>query len=32
MYEASVLKKIIESIKDVVNNVNIEVNEDGLSF
>lgn len=32
LYDGNVLKKIVESIKDVVNNVNIEVNQDGMSF
>lgn len=32
LYDGNVLKKIVESIKDVVNNVNIEVNREGLSF
>lgn len=32
LYDGSILKKIVESIKDVVNNVNIEVNREGMSF
>ena len=32
LYEGNILKKIVESIKDVVNNVNIDVTPDGMSF
>ena len=32
LYEGNILKKIVESIKDVVNNVNIEVNREGMAF
>lgn len=32
LFDGNVLKKIVESIKDVVNNVNIEVNREGMSF
>ncbi len=32
LYEGIILKKIVESIKDVVNAVNIEVSPDGLQF
>ena len=31
-FEGNILKKLIESIKDVVNNVNIDVSDEGLSF
>lgn len=31
-FEGNILKKLVESIKDVVNNVNIDVSEEGLSF
>lgn len=32
LFEGNTIKKIVESIKDVVNNVNIEVNQEGMSF
>lgn len=32
LFEGNLLKRTVESIKDVVNNVNIEVNQDGMSF
>ena len=32
LFEGNILKKIVESIKDVVNVVNIDVAEHGLSF
>lgn len=32
LFEGNTIKKIVESIKDVVNNVNIEVNNEGMSF
>lgn len=32
LVDGNILKKIVESIKDVVNNVNIEVNREGMSF
>ena len=31
-FEGNILKKLVESIKDVVNNVNIDVSDEGLSF
>lgn len=30
--DGNILKKVVESIKDVVNNVNVEVTKDGLAF
>lgn len=32
LFEGNTIKKIVEAIKDVVNNVNIEVNQEGMSF
>lgn len=32
LMDGNILKKIVESIKDVVNTINMEVSPEGLSF